>query len=87
VSSAEDLGGRAYAELHAVQRPPGTAAGSPPARSARPKTVVVGRHQVRGGLLDFRKYFSDEATDQQRALRAARQAAAYLTRVVLQQKS
>jgi hypothetical protein len=81
VSSHEDGSGRSFVELYAVKEPRRSAGAK--IAGARFQPVLVGRRQVRGGLLDLPKYLRDEEQDKQQAMQSGRQAAAFLTEVVL----
>lgn len=82
VGPHEDSSGRSFVELYAVKaphrRPPGSKL--PPGGAQR---ILVGRAQVRGGVLDLPKYFRDETNDRKRAMDSARKAAVFLTQVVV----
>lgn len=80
VDSSADSSGRAFVELYVVKIPKVPPGQKVPGNRMQP--TLVGRRQVRGGLLDLPKYFRDEQKDKQQAMDSGRQAAAFLTEVV-----
>jgi hypothetical protein len=82
VGAAEDSSGRSFIELYAVKNPPRPVPGKTIAKGGL-RPVLVGRAQVRGGLLDVPKYLRSEESDKKHALQGGREAAVFLTEVVL----